>query len=109
MDEEKITPQFLYQLFILKIFMDRGGKAERGVVLDNIKIRFARHLSQKDLAFYDTGFSKRVDNYVGWARLQLVDICAMKKDSPRGLWEITEFGRKLYKEEYQPFVEKILL
>jgi hypothetical protein len=42
---------------------------------------------------------KRCENTARWARQKMVEKGLLAKDSPRGIWEITEEGRKYYYEE----------
>ena len=42
---------------------------------------------------------KRWENTARWARQKMVEKGLLAKDSPWGIWEITEKGRKYYYEE----------
>ena len=96
MDENKITPELLYQFLILNILIKAGGSAERYRVLDTIKRDYWRFLSGKDLSEYQSGHGERWKNHISFAREHLKEIGYLKKDSPRGLWEITDEGRKWF-------------
>lgn len=98
MDENKITPELLYQFLILKILIKVGGSAKRGRVLDIIKRDCGQLLSGKDLSEYQSGHGERWKNHISFAREHLKEAGYLRKDSPRGLWEITDGGRKKYNE-----------
>lgn len=98
MDENKITPEILYQFLILKILIKAGGSAERGRVLDTIKRDYGQLLSGKDLSEYQSGHGERWKNHISFAREHLKEVGYLRKDSPWGLWEITDEGRKKYNE-----------
>lgn len=98
MDENKITQELLYQFLILKILIKAGGSAERCRVLDTIKRDCGQLLSGKDLSEYPSGHGERWKNHISFAREHLKEIGYLRKDSPTGLWEITDQGRGKYKE-----------
>jgi hypothetical protein len=98
MDENKITPELLYQFLVLKILIKAGGSAKRCRVLDTIKRDCGQLLSGKDLSEYQSGHGERWKNHISFAREHLKEIGYLRKDSSRGLWEITDEGRKKYKE-----------
>src|SRR4030042_526212 len=105
MNENKITPELLYQFLILKILIKQGGSAERGRVLDIIKRDYGNSLSGKDLSEYQSGHGERWKNHISFAREHLKEIGYLRKDSPRGLWEISDEGRKNY-TEWLEFIQK---
>ena len=98
MDENKITPELLYQFLVLNILIKAGGRAERYRVLDTIKRDYKYFLSGKDLSEYQSGHGERWKNHISFAREHLKETGYLRKDSPRGLWEITDEGRKKYNE-----------
>lgn len=98
MDENQITPELLYQFLVLKILVKAGGSAERCRILDIIKRDYANLLTGKDLSEYRSGHGERWKNHISFAREHLKEIGYLRKDSPRGLWEITDKGKEKYKE-----------
>ena len=98
MDENKITPELLYLFLILNILIKAGGSAERCRVLDTIKRDYKHFLSGKDLSEYQSGHGERWKNHISFAREHLKEVEYLRKDSPRGLWEVTDEGRKKYLE-----------
>ena len=54
-------------------------------------------LSKKDAEEYKSGNSIRWKNHVSFAREHLKKEGFLRKDSPRGLWEISEKGREQLK------------
>jgi len=98
MDENKITPELLYQFLILNILIKAGGSAERCRVLDTIKRDYWQFLTDEDKSEYQSGHGERWKNHISFAREHLKGSGYLRKDSPRGLWEITDEGRKKHKE-----------
>ncbi len=94
----EITKDILYQFFILKILVELGGTSETYRVIDKIKRDYGKILSEKDFMGYEKSNEERCSNYIRFARQHLIEVGYLKRGSPRGLWEITEQGRKQYAE-----------
>ena len=101
MDNNKITPDILYQFFILGILVKLGGSADTATVIKRIRENYGDKFSEKDLMETEKTKVVRWENNVKWARKHLVDAGYLEKGSPRGIWEITNEGRKKYKEWYE--------
>lgn len=97
MNDDKITPEILYQFLVLSALVKLGGSAERNRVLSYIKSRFGNHLSKKDLEDYKSGHGERWKNHISFARQHLVEKEYLRRAS-HGIWEITESGRKQYEK-----------
>lgn len=106
-DNLEITKDILYQFFILKILVESGGKAETYRVIDKIKRDYGKILTEEDLKVYEKSKEERCSNYIRFARQHLIEAGCLKRSSPRGLWEITDEGRKQY-GEWLDFIQKNL-
>jgi Mrr N-terminal domain len=87
-----ILPDDDYELPILAILDERGGRAPTREVLDELGERLRDRLMPADHEHLTSG-DVRWRNRAQFARLHLIERGEMKKDSPRGLWEITDAGR----------------
>lgn len=93
----KIVPEWAYQITILKTLIKLGGSAETYRVYSVIKQDFPKLASGENSENYKTG-DVIWQNQIRRARQHLVDAGYMKKDSQRGLWEISDNGRIRYEE-----------
>lgn len=104
MDNNKITQEILYQFLVLKVLIELGGQAERDSVLHRIKTKYRHWLTEKDLASYESGSTERWKNHISFARQHLKERGLLEKNLPRGVWKITDEGRKKYKE-WRDFIQ----
>lgn len=89
------TPEEAYYEPVLKVLVDFGGAGKLSDVLPQVEQLMRSTLSPVD--YEPLASDKDVPrwrNAAQWARLTLVREGFMKPDSPRGLWEITEEGRR---------------
>lgn len=94
------TPENKFIIPILQSLVELGGKAKMKEVFDKVyeKMKFIlkpydfQHLKSKPS-------SKRWQNTTQWARNTMVNKGLLSSDSPRGIWEITEKGRKYIEEK----------
>lgn len=90
------TPNEDFRLPILQALFQLGGSGRVSVVLDFVEEIMTDQLNKYD---YQTIPSDpkviRWRNNAQWARLKLVEQGYLRSDSPRGVWEINEEGRKL--------------
>lgn len=93
----EITPQADYTLPILEALIEMGGSGKVLDVLDNVFNKIKDRLKPKDLERTPSGTDIRWKNHARWERQRLRSEGCLKKDSPRGIWEITEKGSDLYK------------
>lgn len=98
MNDDKITSKILYQFLILKALIYMGGSAERGGVLSRIRLVYGKFLSKKDLEDYDSGNGERWKNHLSFERQHLIYNGCLSKNSPHGIWEITDIGRHKFAE-----------
>ena len=88
-----ILHESAYELPMLGIISEHGGRAAAGEVLDELKTRLDGQLTEVDRQELASG-DVRWRNRAQFVRLRLVEEGDMVKDSPRGIWEITEQGRR---------------
>lgn len=82
-----------YEIPILEIIDERGGRAAAREVIDELGIRLAGQLTSVDLQELSSG-DVRWRNRAQFVRLRLIEAGDLVKDSPRGVWEISEKGRQ---------------
>jgi hypothetical protein len=81
-----------YELPILAILDENGGRAPTREVLDDLGERIVDRLMPADHETLASG-DVRWRNRAQFARMHLIESGDMKKDSPRGVWEISDQGR----------------
>lgn len=93
------TSEEKFVIPILESLIELGGKAEIKDVLNLVQDKMRDILNEYD---YETLPSnpkqKRWENTAQWARNTMVNEGLLVRNSPRGIWEITEKGRKFYEE-----------
>jgi hypothetical protein len=89
------TPETAFILPILRALEELGGAATMQAVLEKVGAAMKGQL--KDVDFQplksDPG-RPRWNNTAQWARNTMVETGLLKKNSPRGIWEITAAGRE---------------
>jgi len=86
-----ILPEGEYMLPLLEVLLQQGGRAAAQEVVEEVGQRLADRLTTLDKEIVQSG-GVRWRNRVQFARLRLIDRGLLKKNSPRGLWEITKEG-----------------
>jgi hypothetical protein len=81
-----------YELPLLQVLIDLGGSAAAGEVIELLGERLNENLKPADRERLDSG-AVRWENRAQFVRFELVQRGDMKKDSPRGVWEISQQGR----------------
>ena len=92
----EITSQADYTRPILESLIEMGGSGRMFSVLGMVLQKMKDKLTSKDLEKLPTGPGVRWKNRAQWERQRLKTEGYLKKDSPRGIWEITDEGRKHY-------------
>lgn len=82
-----------YEIPMLEIISEHGGRAAAREVLDELETRLGDQLTEVDKQELSSG-NVRWRNRAQFVRLRLVERGDMVKDSPRGMWEVTEQGRR---------------
>lgn len=94
------TPEDTYVVPILRVLVAMGGSGRASDVLDGIHHYLRGILKQVDLQPTSPGRGEpRWRNTARWARQRLVDDGLVSGDSPYGIWEITEAGRRYLEEQ----------
>ena len=87
-----IAPESIYVEPILRILSEKEGRAPKRELLDELGVRISDQLLPADHEMM--GNEERWRKRAQFVRLALIKQGLMKADSPRGVWEITDEGRK---------------
>jgi phosphopantetheine adenylyltransferase len=94
------TPEEQFIMPILESIIELGGRAKVRDVLERVYDKMKNILNSYDEEPLRSRRNvKRWENTAQWAKYTMVNEGLLAKDSPRGIWEITEEGRKYYYEE----------
>lgn len=98
------TPEDAFRHPILETLIELGGRGSIGEVLDLVEKKIKGKLTRYDFEPLPSDpKSIRWRNTAQWCRNSLVREGLMKPDSPYGIWEISELGRRaLQYESPQP-------
>ena len=97
------TPETAFRTPILEALAELGGSAPVNEVLERVHGKVKSHLNEYDQQSLPSDPSEpRWRNTAQWCRLLLVHEGLLAADSPRGIWEITELGRKELARLSQP-------
>ena len=96
--EEERLPEGEYWLPILEILVDAGGSCKGRDVIDMLEDRLGSRLTPLDHDLLDMG-EVRWRNRARFARLRMKERGLISSESRRGIWEITEKGRRFLEEE----------
>ncbi|MFN3467237.1 MAG: winged helix-turn-helix domain-containing protein [Candidatus Brocadiales bacterium] len=88
-----VTKQSLYRKPILETLLEMGGSGDKNAVLGRVHEKMKGKFNSADYEKTSTG-EVRWENTAAWERFKMVKDGLLKADSPRGIWEITEKGRK---------------
>ncbi|MCS6773034.1 MAG: winged helix-turn-helix domain-containing protein [Anaerolineae bacterium] len=100
------TPQSAYRCPILRALVQLGGKSTARQVLSLVYEEMKDRLSQRDLALVPSGQDLVWRVYAKWQRNEMKLEGLLRGDSPSGIWEITEAGRRYYEEHCQGTAER---
>ncbi len=94
------TPESAYYQSILKALRDAGGKGRVNDMLEKVEHSMKEILKKVDYQpLASDPEMPRWRNTAQWARNSMVKEGLLKLDSPRGIWEITDAGRKALVKE----------
>jgi len=97
------TPERAFRRPVLEALIELGGGALIGEVLDLVGEKMRGQLNHYDLERHQSGSRPvRWRNTAQWCRDSLVEEGLMRSDSPRGIWEISDAGRKAVETEQWP-------
>ncbi|WP_322816026.1 winged helix-turn-helix domain-containing protein [Chloroflexus sp.] len=89
------TPEEAFRRPILEALVELGSKASIGEVLEKVGIKMKGVLNEYDRKSLPSDpRSVRWKNTAQWCRNSLVREGLMKSDSPHGVWEISDQGRR---------------
>jgi hypothetical protein len=89
------TPESAFVLPILRAIQELGGSASMQQVLEKVGAAMKGQLRDVDYqALKSDPGHPRWNNTAQWARNTMVTDGLLKKDSPRGIWEITAAGKE---------------
>jgi hypothetical protein len=92
----EFTPVIAYWRPILEVLVEMGGHGKRGDVVDAVGRKMISVLKPADYGKLPTSGWIRWRNRVGWqaSNMRQPEQGLIKNNSPRGIWEITDAGRK---------------
>lgn len=94
------TPEEAFRRPILEALVELGGRASIGDVLERVGAKMKGVLNSYDYESLPSNpRSVRWKNTAQWCRNTLVREGLMKSDSPAGIWEISDLGRKRFENE----------
>jgi len=88
------TPVHVYWPYTLQSLVELGGSASGDEVIQLVGKKMESILTAADKERLESGTDVRWRNRVAWQRFNMVREGLISRDSPRGVWEITETGRK---------------
>lgn len=91
-----LLPESEYEVPILQILAEHDGRAPSRELIDALEQRIGERLTELDRQRNSSG-QTRWRNRAQFVRLRLVESGDMVRDSPRGVWEISEQGRRRLK------------
>ncbi len=98
------TPEIAYYQPILEALNESGGSAEMNEVLERVEPLMRGILREVDYEpLASSSDMLRWRNAAQWARNTMVEEGLLKVDSPRGIWEIADAGRRSLAREGNTF------
>jgi hypothetical protein len=94
----RFTPVITYWKPTLEALADLGGSAERDAVVQLVGKKLSGIFTEADKQILPSGGQIRWENRVAFQRENMKRQGLIRGDSPRGIWEITEEGRRWLKE-----------
>ncbi len=103
---ESFTPVHSYWRFILQSLVELGGSARSELVLERVGQKMEHILTAGDRAMLPSGVDVRWKNRAAWQRYNMVRQGLLKNNSPRGIWEISEQGKRWLEETGKQVAQK---
>jgi hypothetical protein len=92
------TPESEFKIPILKSLVKLGGKAKVKDVINSVYLIMKSNLNHYDMQPLPSDpKEKRWENTVKWTRNTMVKEGLLAKNSPQGIWQITEKGKEYLK------------
>lgn len=96
------TPEKAFRIPILRALVAMGGEGKIAAVLERVYQEMKPHLKPIDLKpLPSDAKTPRWRNTAQWARNSMVREGLLRNDSPRGVWAITERGRKYLADHHR--------
>ena len=87
-----ILPEQRYELPLLRALVAAGGRAPYREIVDAVGVELKDELMPADLEALNSG-TIRWQSRLQFVRLRLIERGLLDKDTPRGVWGITDAGR----------------
>ena len=94
-----LLPEGQYVTPLLRALVDLGGRAPYRDVVDAVGRLLKDRLLEADFEHLNSGVV-RWENRLQFVRLNLVERGLLERDMPRGIWAITEAGRRALEESH---------
>jgi hypothetical protein len=88
-----LLPEAAYELPILEVLNRHGGRVPAREVIEHVGEIIGDRLTELDHEELQTG-GRRWEKRVQFTRLRLVERGLVARNSPRGVWELTDDGRR---------------
>lgn len=93
------TPEADFVKPILESLVELGGRAEMRTILERVYNKMKNILNEYDMQpLASEPKQKRWENTTQWARNTMVNKGLLDSNSPRGIWVITEEGRRYLRD-----------
>jgi hypothetical protein len=102
------TPEEKFILPILEALVELGGEAHARDVLKLVHAKMKNILNTYDYEDLSSNNQKRWENTAQWVKYKMVEEGLLDRNVPRGVWRITEKGRKFYQERKALTVQEIV-
>lgn len=98
----QMTPREEYRIPLLQVLEENNGSAPAVEILKQLERKLADRLNEIDYEILPSAPNEpRWRKNANWIRFELVREGLMRKDSRRGIWEISEAGRRYLKSHQQ--------
>jgi hypothetical protein len=102
------TPEEKFILPILEALIELGGEAHAKDVLGRVHAKMKNILNSYDYEDLSSNNQKRWEITALWAKYRMVKEGLLDRSVPRGVWRITEKGRKFYQDHKALIVQEIV-
>lgn len=102
------TPEEKFILPILEALVELRGEAHASDVLKLVHAKMKNILNTYDYEDLSSNNQKRWENTAQWVKYKMVEEGLLDRNVPRGVWRITEKGRKFYQNNEALTVQDIV-
>ena len=92
-----LLPEVRYERPLLKALIDAGGQSPYREVVEAVGRELKDELMEADFETLSSG-SVRWQSRLQFVRLRLIERGCLDKNSPRGIWGITDAGRMAFEK-----------